>query len=322
MARKLRIEFPGALYHVIARGNNKQKIFLDEDDYYAYMNRLEKYYKRYGFFLYAFVLMPNHLHFLLETGITPLSKIMQGIQLSYTCYFNKKYNSVGHVFQGRYKTILCQKDIYLLRLLRYIHLNPVRAGMVKAPEEYPWSSYHSYLGGKNLIFVCKDFVLNLFSEEISEANKLLWQFIRDGIDEGSRQDYYEIIDQRFLGGEEFVKKVIRDYDKEEIDFDKKYKEKTFKKYSLERLLSVVAEASGISRECILGRTHERKVSQARQLFVFIAIRYAGFSNKELSGFINKDSSNISYIIKRVENNLQLNKSFVYILNNVLKVLKA
>ena len=127
MARKPRVQFPSAFYHVIARGNQRQDIFLSDEDYKNYLGFAAHYHERYDFTLYAYVLMTNHLHMLIEIGKTNLSKIMQVLQFRYSRYFNDKYGKVGHLFQGRYKAILCQKDAYLLELVRYLHLNPVRA---------------------------------------------------------------------------------------------------------------------------------------------------------------------------------------------------
>ena len=132
MARRARLFAPGILYHVIVRGNYRQKTFLNPRDYEAYLERLGRYRKRFGVTVYVYCLMSNHAHLLVETGSQPLSRFMQGLQQSYTQYFNRKYHKVGHLFQGRYKAIVCEKDEYLLTLVRYIHLNPVRAKLVQS----------------------------------------------------------------------------------------------------------------------------------------------------------------------------------------------
>ncbi len=126
MARKPRVEFDGAFYHVIVRGNQRQKVFGDDRDRLAYIERLEQYRERFGFSVYAYVLMANHIHLLVETKRVPLSKIMQGLQFSYTQTYNRRHRTVGHLFQGRYQAILCDRNEYLLELVRYIHLNPAR----------------------------------------------------------------------------------------------------------------------------------------------------------------------------------------------------
>ena len=134
MARKPRVEYDGAFYHVIVRGNQRQRTFHDDQDRISYLERLEHYRQRYGFRLFAYVLMSNHVHLLLETKSVPLSKIMQGIQFSYTQRYNRRHRKVGHLFQGRYKAILCDRDAYLLELVRYIHLNPGRLKVPVDPE--------------------------------------------------------------------------------------------------------------------------------------------------------------------------------------------
>ena len=148
MARRPRLLAPGILYHVIVRGNQRQKTFLSDGDYQAYLERLGRYRKSLGVTVYAYCLMPNHVHLLVETGAHPLSRFMQGLQQTYTQYFNRKHRKVGHLFQGRYKAIVCDKDEYLLSLVRYIHLNPIRANMVRKLDQYPYSGHRHYLEGR------------------------------------------------------------------------------------------------------------------------------------------------------------------------------
>jgi REP element-mobilizing transposase RayT len=155
MARKPRVEFEGAFYHVIVRGNQRRQIFRDDEDRRAYLERLEHYRQRTDFTVYAYVLMSNHVHLLLETKKVPLSRIMQGIQFTYTQRYNRRHRTVGHLFQGRYKAILCDRDAYLVELVRYIHFNPVRPRDRRKAipserrgelERYRWSSHRAYVG--------------------------------------------------------------------------------------------------------------------------------------------------------------------------------
>jgi REP element-mobilizing transposase RayT len=148
MARRPRLFAAGVLYHVIVRGNQRRKTFTAESDYRGYIERLARYRKKYDYVLHAYCLMPNHVHLLVESSEQPLAKFMQGLQQSYSQYFNKRHGKSGHVFEGRYKAIICQKDPYLLELIRYIHLNPVRAGIVKSPERYRYSGDYAYLQGQ------------------------------------------------------------------------------------------------------------------------------------------------------------------------------
>ncbi len=142
MSEPLRSQSPHILFHVISRGNARQTIFRDEEDFYLYLGLLQRYKKKFGIQIYHFVLMSNHVHMLLEpTRGNTLSRFMSGLNLTYTKRFNKKYDSVGHVWQGRFRSIPIEADDYYLRCARYIELNPVRAKMVEHPKDYPWSSY-------------------------------------------------------------------------------------------------------------------------------------------------------------------------------------
>lgn len=171
MVRKPRVQFSGALYHVIGRGNQQQDIFLNDEDYSRYVGYLSDYHQRFHFILYAYVLMPNHIHLMLETGEVPLSKIMQCLQLRYEQYFNRKYRKNGHLFQSRYKSILCDRDTYLLELIRYLHLNPIRAGIVTHPVDYLWSSHQIYVGKKKAKWVETELILSQFGRKKRESIK-------------------------------------------------------------------------------------------------------------------------------------------------------
>src|SRR5215510_8127901 len=161
MARRPRLLAPGLLYHVIARGNQRQATFLDDADYGAYLRRLALYRERHGVSLHAYCLMPNHVHLLARTSTTPLAKFMQGLQQSYAQWFNRVHEKVGHVFQGRYRAIVCDSDEYLVTLARYIHLNPVRAGLVPEPGLYPYSGHRALVTGEATALLDPEPVLRL-----------------------------------------------------------------------------------------------------------------------------------------------------------------
>ena len=144
MARKPRLHVPGGLYHIISRGNDRQALFRDAADYRAYLKRLEAGLARHDLRCYAYCLMPNHVHLLVEPGSTPVSRLMQGVQGAYAQHLNRRYRRTGHRFQGRFRAILCEREGYLLELVRYLHLNPVRAGLCRTPEGWPWSSHRAY----------------------------------------------------------------------------------------------------------------------------------------------------------------------------------
>ena len=148
MARKNRKWFPGAIYHIMARGNYRQNIFKDDEDFKVFLLLMQDAKTKYGFKLHAYCLMTNHYHLLLETEQTEIWKIMKRINQIYAAYYNEKYRLMGHLFQGRYKSCLVENDSYFLQTSRYIHLNPVKAKMVPRAEAYPWSSYSTLIGMK------------------------------------------------------------------------------------------------------------------------------------------------------------------------------
>jgi REP element-mobilizing transposase RayT len=286
MARRPRIEYEGAFYHVITRGNQRQRIFKSEKDYGKYLEILADYKDRYKYSLYAYVLMNNHVHLLIETQKAPLSKILQGINQRYTLYFNTKYRTVGHLFQGRYKAILCNKDEYLLSLIKYIHLNPVRAGIVKRLEEYRWSSHRVYSGDSDEKgLVDTDQVFGFFSEHSIRAKK---QY-RDYIGEDSvvrREDIYRTIDQRVLGDEKFAESVmIRG--KVMLSHRRRLKE-----YSLAGIAEGIEKAYGISIKDIRHKGKGGEVSLGRKLFSAVAFEY-GYKGREIAEYLQKDPAIIT-----------------------------
>lgn len=146
MPRKPRIWYPGAAYHIMCRGNHRHDIFRDDEDRQVYITILRQSKEELPFLLHSYCLMTNHVHLHIETIDIEISKIMKRINMLYTIYFNNKYNFVGHLFQGRYRSELIETDSYNLEISKYIHLNPVRAKIVDYPLEYNWSSYKVYMG--------------------------------------------------------------------------------------------------------------------------------------------------------------------------------
>lgn len=290
MARPPRLEFPGAFYHIIVRGNQRQDIFVEDQDRIEYLKRLKGYKKKCGFVLYAFVLMPNHVHLLIETLNTPISKIMQLINLTYTQYFNKKYDKVGHIFQGRYKSFLCDRDEYLLSLVRYIHLNPVRAKLVKKPDQYRWSSHKDYLiGAKGL--VDNDRVLRIFSEKGLQARRRYSDFIVDAIGEGRNEAFYRGIGQQVLGSDKFLEQVENKIGR---------MDRPLRKPSLEQILRALKEVTGIVEGDILSRGRRKEVMFARGVLVGVW-REFGYRLVDLQPSLGRDLSVMSRLSKNTDN---------------------
>ncbi len=206
MARAIRIDFPGALHHVIVKGNRGGDIFYNANDREKFLSRLSLLIKRYDFTLYAYCLMDNHTHFLIETGSTPLSKLMGEFLTHYVQGFNKRWNKKGHLLGDRYKSILVDKKQYLLVLVRYIHLNPVKAKIVALPEEYPWSSYKEYISVPHLI--SPSLVLSYF-KNVEEFKK----FTIEGIKK-KKPPFIKVQNYLVYGTKEFMHQTLEKVRKE------------------------------------------------------------------------------------------------------------
>jgi putative transposase len=309
MARKPRISFPGALHHIIVRGNHKEKVFLYDNDRNKFVELFREYHDRYLFKCYAYVLMPNHIHLLLEEGDTPLSKVMQGINQSYTQYFNTKYKKVGHLFQGRYKTILCDKDRYLIILVRYIHLNPVHAKLVSHPKDFKWSSHNAYLCGENESFIETEFVLSLFSLKKKQAINRYERFIHDGM-EGQIEPNFEI--GSFLGDEEFVEKHIPKCTHPETE------SKTGP--TLKQIAYFVADHFNISEQFLHIKSREKKLFEIRCLIGYLACKYANINQKEIAEYFNRSTSTTCHAIQNIAGKFRDDSEFKSLVEQLVEKL--
>jgi putative transposase len=300
MARKPRIHFPGALYHVISRGNQGQKIFLDEKDLKTYLSYLSEYKIRYPFRLYAYVLMTNHFHLLLEVGETSLSKIMQSLLFRYTRYFNRRYGKLGHLFQGRYRAILCDKDTYLLELVRYIHLNPVRARVVSKPEEYRWSGHLRYLGRGRDDLLDQDRVLEQFSRGLSVSRRKYRAFVLEGVQGGHQERYYEVKDQRYLGEESFIERVEK---------EAKVSEERVYDLPVDLIAREVSKAIGIPLERLYSLSRDRKGVYGRSVVAYLARAVSGQLVKDVAQHFRRSPMTVSRGVIKFEESLRNDRRF-------------
>lgn len=208
MARQLRLEFAGALYHVTARGNARQAIYADDQDRAHFLDLLAREIVQQRWRCYAYCLMDNHYHVLLETPEPTLSQGMRRLNGRYTQSFNRRHARVGHVLQGRFKSILVDKESYFLELSRYIVLNPVRAQVVRTPQEWPWSSYPATVGMRQAPdWLAVDEVLGFFDREARAAQRAYRQFVREGI--GQPSPWAKLRGQIFLGSDTFLARMER-----------------------------------------------------------------------------------------------------------------
>ncbi|MFZ7104144.1 MAG: transposase [Peptococcaceae bacterium] len=273
MARRNRIEFPGALFHVICRGNNGENILKSEADKLEYLELVRKYKIRYKFNLFAYCIMDNHVHLLVETGEVPLAKIMQGIQQSFTQRYNKKYRRTGHVFQQRYKAQLCDKENYLLHLIKYIHNNPLKAGIGKL--NYRWSSHNNYTKGHSNQLVEVDFVLKTLAEDPARAIKMY-------------QEYMEIEDPA-TGVEQYKLET------ENLACPDKERKNLIEKIESDYIIECVCKIAGVKKEEISKRSKLQKYSDIRKVIVLLCNRYSRMSGTALAGALNIPLSMVSKI---------------------------
>jgi hypothetical protein len=225
--------------------------------------------------------MKNHVHLLVETRDTPLSKILQGINQTYTLYFNRKYKTVGHLFQGRYKAILCDKDKYLLTLLKYIHENPLRSKTVKDLSAHLWSSHHAYMGkADECDLIDVDQVLRMFSEKKAQARQLYNVYMGKQV-YGVKEAIYSTVDQRLLGDEDFVEHVVE----KGVSELKKEKRKT--EYSLQAIAKAAETVFGVSLRELRGKNKDSNIMKVKKIFCLVALEY-GHRGREIAGYIEKD----------------------------------
>ncbi|MBN1382435.1 MAG: transposase [Deltaproteobacteria bacterium] len=205
MARPIRIEYEGGFFHVTSRGNARQEIFLEAGDYRLFLEVLGDVVERYRWIIHAYCLMGNHYHLLIETPQANLSLGMRQLNGVFTQKYNRRHGRTGHLFQGRYKAFIVDKDAYLLELSRYIVLNPVRAGMVESAEEWPWSSYRATVGIETAEqFLHTDWLLSLFFNLKSEARRLYMSFVHEGI--GIESPLKSAKGGLFVGNDSFVER--------------------------------------------------------------------------------------------------------------------
>lgn len=292
MGRRPRLHYPGAFYHVISRGNRRQKIFQSQGDFRQFESLLREIREQTGFTLYAYVLMPNHFHLLMQVAEKPLSKVMQSLLYRYTRYYNQRYRQVGHLFQGRYKAIVCDKESYLLELVRYLHLNPVRARMVREPRGYPWSSHRVYLGDKDGVGIAVEEILSRWSKRKKQAVAAYEQFVLDEVEQGHREDYYRVKEQRYLGDEEFVEKVERRVERVERVLPVRM--------TVEEIVDRIGREYGKTPREILGRGRGRREAELRAIVSYVGREIGGLKLTQAAKVFARDVSALSLGVKKLE----------------------
>ena len=301
MARPLRIEYPGAFYHILARGQRKDNIFFSDKDRKEFLNRLKETAQKYQIRIHAYVLMKNHYHLLSETPHGNLAKAMHYFNSSYTNWFRIKHRLVGSVFQGRYKSILLEKDAYLLELSAYIHLNPVRAGISKKPEDFLWSSFHVYCQRNE-----SDFPYTHEIRSVVGGRKAYRKFVlsRIGITVAKENIYGK---NSILGGEDFKLRALKRLEKMEKYSGSAQREigelrrlRKVKEEDVRRALSVVF---GVGENTL----EKRRDNIYRKIYLYGLKKYTDMSLKDIGELAGMDYAAVSVLVRRFERESETKK---------------
>jgi putative transposase len=322
MPRKARIDAPGALHHIIIRGIEKRKIFEDDKDRYQFIKRLGNVITEAETPIYAWALMPNHVHLLLKTGLTPIATIMRRLLTGYAVYFNRCHHRYGHLFQNRYKSILCQEEPYFRELVRYIHLNPLRAKLVeniKALDKYPYSGHSAVVGKVKRDWQQVNYVLGFFGKKKSDARKAYRHFVEHGVKQGHRPELVggglirsvggwaalrdlrdEAVrvkgDERILGDSDFVEAVLKEADEQ---LERRYRLKA-EGFDLEQVAERVAAVMDIPLELVWEKSRRPVVVEARDLLCYWASKELVMSKTDLAKRLNLTQPAVSIAVRRGE----------------------
>ncbi|MBW2122404.1 MAG: transposase [Deltaproteobacteria bacterium] len=277
MARPLRIEYEGAFYHVTARGNEQRRIYHVRSDYEKFKDYLQEAQQKFGYLLHCYVLMSNHYHLIIETPMANLSRVMHYINGSYTVYLNIKRKRRGHLFQGRYRAILVDRDRYLLELSRYVHLNPVRAGVVAKPEDYPHSSYRSYAFGGNDNIVHCDLVLGMVSKDQKKARRMYRNFVEKALKQEPDNPLGNIYGGAILGGQTFIRETLsklRDgiLQRREVS----HRRVLQASYGFDEIIDAVCSDFEVSRDDLVTGGGE-----SRDIAIYLMKRLTGMTNSQI-----------------------------------------
>lgn len=306
MSRPLRIEYPDAWYHVMNRGRSGEAIFLEKSDYHAFIELLKEAVDMWNARVGAYCLMSNHYHLLIQTPDANLSRCMRHLNGVYTQRFNRSQQREGQLFRGRYKSILVDADSYVLELLRYIHRNPLRAGLVERLDEYLWSSHRGYLSdAKKWNWLHKEFVLSLFSNDRVERRKRYKEFVSME----SPEEINQILGRKklpaVLGSENFI-----DWVKGKFSRQKRHEEVPASRFlapDVERIREAVCKAFGVDKEEL--SVSRRGISNVpRSVAIYLLRQLRGEKLDEIGKEFKMGSySSVSTVIQRMKREISRNR---------------
>ncbi|MBU1147498.1 MAG: transposase [Candidatus Omnitrophica bacterium] len=316
MARPYRLQAEHCFYHITSRGNERKRVFRNERDYEKFLEYLVKAKERYRCYVYAYVLMSNHYHLLIETTQANLSRIMHNINSSYTTYHNVKYKRAGHLFQGRYKSIVVEKESYYLELSRYIHLNPVRAKVVGSPEEYRWSSYRGYLSKKGDGCIDKEKIGEILAMDV----KAYREFVHQGV--GTKEEpFKEVYGGFILGRTDFIKSALDELqDQVEGLNEVSYKGLMRKQVVREAIVAGVEEAYGRSLEQI--RQSKKRPMNEKKVLIYLLREMGALTNQDIGALVGMKKSAVSMAVKSLEEEMTRNSGLRKEVENIVCTLEG
>ena len=323
MPRKARLDAPGTLHHVMMRGTEGRSIFREDKDHQNFLSRLAQISEDTEARILAWTSMSNHVHLLMFSGSQGISKFMRRLLTGYAVWYNRKYHRTGHLFENRYKSIVCEEEAYLLELVRYIHLNPLRAGIVKNMEEldrYPWSGHGVLIGSSRNDWQERDYVLRQFSETKGKAVRAYRRFMEEGIAQGRRNDlvgggrvrsqggWSQVVsltgkkkkemrhDVRILGGEDFVGQILKEADKRltrQLQWGGRNK-------AIDQVIKRLCNEEGIEEEELRNGGKRRKVSEARAKISFQLSHEMGIPFAEIARHVGVCTSAAAKAVQSLE----------------------
>ncbi len=318
MPRQARLDAPGALHHVIIRGIEKKSIVDDVRDRKEFISRIGSLSTEEKATIYAWALMSNHAHFLLRSGPGGLSRFMRRLLSGYAIYYNHRHRRHGYLFQNRFKSIICEEDAYFKELVRYIHLNPIRARMVQNMsklDRYPWCGHAAIMGNRRLDWQARDYVLRWFGKKEKEATKNYRTYVQEGIAVGERPDLVggglirslggwsnvismrrhgdrELSDQRILGSGDFVESVIKESDeigKRQFPANKRQK-------LIGKIIQEICDERDVNIEEIISGSRRRFVSETRRIIAGRLVNEYGTPISEVARRVGVTTSAVSKMI--------------------------
>ncbi len=317
MPRVARIDIPGLYQHVIVRGVNRCDIFYDDDDRHRFLDSLSRLLQQTDTDCFAWTLMSNHVHLLLRPRNTRLSSLMRRLLTGYALYFNRRHNRSGHLFQNRYKSIVCDEDVYLLELIRYIHLNPLRVGLVADIadlDNYPWTGHAAIMGNDKRERQIIDEVLMYFSENQTRAVELYQHFVSDGVDQGKRKDLTssgkrqpdnnDQYDERILGNDDFIQAIKT----------QQASGANNPPPELAEIISTVCRYYSVDPGLLRQRIKTADVSRVRSVVCYFAVRLFGYNGVTTGAHLGLGRSAVSIAAGRGGKVVKEDSALAYLFN--------